>query len=108
MGRLRDRGASWWQLVTAAYLAVVFTQIAFVGHDAGHRQIFRSRRGNDLVGLAHANLLLGVSFDWWVRSTSANAAGKFGQCSTYSTSTTRPGRWSSKRHGMPPFPRPWR
>jgi fatty acid desaturase len=26
---------SWWQLLTAAYLAVVFTQIAFVGHDAG-------------------------------------------------------------------------
>jgi fatty acid desaturase len=59
-------GESWWQLVTAAYLAVVFTQIAFVGHDAGHRQIFRSRRVNDLVGLLHANLLLGVSFDWWV------------------------------------------
>jgi fatty acid desaturase len=34
-------GDSWWQLVTAAYLAVVFTQIAFVGHDAGHRQLFR-------------------------------------------------------------------
>ncbi len=30
-------GDSWWQLLTAAYLAVVFTQIAFVGHDAGHR-----------------------------------------------------------------------
>ena len=59
-------GPSWWQLVTAAYLAVVFTQIAFVGHDAGHRQIFRSRRANDLVGLIHANLLLGVSFGWWV------------------------------------------
>jgi fatty acid desaturase len=59
-------GASWWQLVTAAYLAVVFTQVAFVGHDAGHRQLFRSRRGNDLVGLVHANLLVGVSFDWWV------------------------------------------
>ena len=56
-------GASWWQLVTAAYLAVVFTQIAFVGHDAGHRQLFRSRRANDLVGLIHANLLIGVSFD---------------------------------------------
>jgi hypothetical protein len=25
-------GDSWWQLVTAAYLAVVFTQIAFIGH----------------------------------------------------------------------------
>jgi fatty acid desaturase len=59
-------GASWWQLGTAAYLAVVFTQLAFVGHDAGHRQIFRSRRANDRVGLVHANLLVGVSFDWWV------------------------------------------
>jgi fatty acid desaturase len=59
-------GASWWQLATGAYLAVVFTQLAFVGHDAGHRQIFRSRRANDLVGLIHGNLLIGVSFDWWV------------------------------------------
>jgi fatty acid desaturase len=59
-------GESWWQLVTAAYLAVVFTQLAFVGHDAGHRQIFRSRRANDRIGLVHANLLVGVSFDWWV------------------------------------------
>ena len=59
-------GESWWQLVTAAYLAVVFTQIAFVGHDAGHRQIFRSRRANNLIGLVHANLLVGISFGWWV------------------------------------------
>jgi fatty acid desaturase len=40
--------------------------VAFVGHDAGHRQISRSRRTNDLVGLVHANLLVGVSFGWWV------------------------------------------
>jgi fatty acid desaturase len=59
-------GESWWQLVTAAYLGIIFTQVAFVGHDAGHRQIFRSRRANDLVGLLHANLLVGISFDWWV------------------------------------------
>jgi fatty acid desaturase len=63
---------SWWQLVTAAYLAVVFTQIAFVGHDAGHRQIFRSRRANDLIGLVHANLLVGISFDWWVAKHNAH------------------------------------
>jgi fatty acid desaturase len=44
----------------------VFTQLAFVGHDAGHRQIFRSRRANDRIGLLHANLLTGISFDWWV------------------------------------------
>jgi fatty acid desaturase len=65
-------GASWWQLVTAAYLAVVFTQLAFVGHDAGHRQISRSRRANDLVGLLHANLLVGISFGWWVPKHNAH------------------------------------
>jgi fatty acid desaturase len=65
-------GQSWWQLVTAAYLAVVFTQLAFVGHDAGHRQIFRSRRANDLVGLLHANLLTGISFGWWVPKHNAH------------------------------------
>jgi fatty acid desaturase len=63
-------GDSWWQLLTATYLAVVFTQVAFVGHDAGHRQIFRSRRANDLVGLVHASLLVGVSFGWWVATRS--------------------------------------
>jgi fatty acid desaturase len=59
-------GESWWQLLIAAYLAVVFTQLAFVGHDGGHRQIFRSRRANDRVGLLHANLGVGISFGWWV------------------------------------------
>jgi fatty acid desaturase len=65
-------GESWWQLLTAVYLAVVFTQLAFVGHDAGHRQIFRSRRANDRVGLLHANLLVGISFGWWVPKHNAH------------------------------------
>jgi fatty acid desaturase len=65
-------GESWWQLVTAAFLAVVFTQLAFVGHDAGHRQIFRSRPANDRVGLLHANLLVGISFGWWVPKHNAH------------------------------------
>src|SRR5689334_16614850 len=49
-------GDSWWQLAVAAFLAVIFTQIGFLGHDAGHRQIFRSKRANNVVGLVHANL----------------------------------------------------
>jgi fatty acid desaturase len=65
-------GESWWQLVTAVYLAVVFTQLAFVGHDAGHRQISRSRPANDQVGLLHANLLVGISFGWWVPKHNAH------------------------------------
>jgi fatty acid desaturase len=59
-------GDSWWQLVVAAFLAVVFIQIGFIGHDAGHRQIFRTRRANDLAGLAHGNLAVGLSFGGWV------------------------------------------
>jgi hypothetical protein len=39
-------GDSWWQLGTAVFLAVIFAQIGFIGHDAGHRQVFRSRRAN--------------------------------------------------------------
>jgi fatty acid desaturase len=65
-------GDSWWQLLTAAYLAVVFTQLAFVGHDAGHRQLFGSRRANNLAGLLHANLLVGISFGWWVPKHNAH------------------------------------
>jgi fatty acid desaturase len=65
-------GESWWQLAVAGYLAVVFTQLAFIGHDAGHRQIFRSRRANDRVGLLHANLLTGISFGWWVPKHNAH------------------------------------
>jgi fatty acid desaturase len=41
------------------------TQIAFLGHDAAHRQIFRSVRWNDWVSLVVADLLVGISYGWW-------------------------------------------
>lgn len=66
-------GASWWQLFTALFLAVVYTQLAFVGHDAGHRQIFRGRRANDVVGYLHGGLV-GMSYDWWVGKHSRHHA----------------------------------
>jgi fatty acid desaturase len=59
-------GRSWYQLLIAAFLAIAFTQIAFLGHDAGHRQIFASRRANDVLGFVHGNLLVGLSFGWWI------------------------------------------
>jgi fatty acid desaturase len=59
-------GSSWWQLVTAVMLAALFTQIGFLGHDAGHRQIFRSKHLNDVVGMLHANLGIGFSYAWWI------------------------------------------
>jgi fatty acid desaturase len=58
-------GNSWWQLADAVFLAVVFAQIGFLGHDAGHSQVFRSRRANTVLGIACGNLGTGVSYDWW-------------------------------------------
>ncbi|WOF24623.1 acyl-CoA desaturase [Microbacterium betulae] len=58
-------GDTWWQLFTAAALAVVLTQIAFLGHDAAHRQIFVSGRWNDWISLILGDLLVGMSYGWW-------------------------------------------
>ncbi|MFE7845137.1 fatty acid desaturase family protein [Microbacterium sp. NPDC057407] len=58
-------GDTWWQLFTAAGLAVLFTQIAMLGHDAAHRQIFVSGRWNDWVSLVLGDLLVGMSYGWW-------------------------------------------
>jgi fatty acid desaturase len=59
-------GRSWWQLVIAAYGGVVLGQLGFLGHDAGHQQIFRNRRWNDLTGLVLSGAGIGLSYGWWV------------------------------------------
>ena len=58
-------GDSWWQMLLALPVAVLTTRSGFVGHDAGHQQIVRSRRTNRILGLVHGNLLIGMSFAWW-------------------------------------------
>ena len=58
-------GDTWWQLFMAAAFAVLFTQIAFLGHDAAHRQIFRSGRWNDWTSLIVGDLFIGMSYGWW-------------------------------------------
>ena len=58
-------GDSWWQLAMAVALAVIMTQTAFLGHDAAHRQMFKSGKWNDWVSLILANLFVGISYGWW-------------------------------------------
>jgi len=58
-------GRSWWQVAVAAAMAVVLTQLAFLGHDCAHRQVFRSRAWNDWVARVLANVLVGISYGWW-------------------------------------------
>ena len=66
---------SWWvTLGVAAFLGITFTQLAMIGHDAGHQQVFRSRRANRLLGLTVGNALIGMSFGWWVPKHNAHHA----------------------------------
>jgi fatty acid desaturase len=57
-------GDSWWQLLNAVVLAVLLAQIAFLGHDAAHRQIFKSGQWNDWTSLILGGLV-GLSHGWW-------------------------------------------
>jgi fatty acid desaturase len=67
-------GDSWATLGLAVFLGVVATQLGFLGHDAGHRQIFESRRANRLLGLGIGNALIGLSYGWWVPKHNAHHA----------------------------------
>ncbi|WP_035781412.1 acyl-CoA desaturase [Arthrobacter sp. H14] len=59
-------GDSWFQLLIAAALGVIFTQLAFMAHEAAHRQIFASGPVNDRAARVLANLVVGISYSWWM------------------------------------------
>ena len=65
-------GNSWAALAVAPLVGLTFTQLGFLGHDAGHNQVFRSRRRNRLLGLIVGNALIGLSFGWWVPKHNAH------------------------------------
>ncbi|HEY9291569.1 MAG TPA: acyl-CoA desaturase [Microlunatus sp.] len=67
-------GNSWWQLLLAALLAVALTQFALLGHDAAHRQIFRTARANDWAAMALGTFFGGFSFGWWQHKHSSHHA----------------------------------
>ena len=52
--------------VVGIMYSFAFTQIAFIVHDAGHYQILHKSRHNDVLGLILCNLILGLSYGWWV------------------------------------------
>ena len=56
----------WALALDAVVLGVVFGQLGFQLHDAGHRQMFPSGGLNAAVGLLTGDLLLGMSYGWWV------------------------------------------
>jgi fatty acid desaturase len=59
-------GPSWWQLLTAVFLAIAFAQVALVAHDLAHRQVFRTKGPSEILGRLVGNLGIGMSYGWWM------------------------------------------
>ncbi len=110
-------GDSWFQLLIAAALGVIFTQFAFLGHEASHRQVLASGPANDRLGSIIATGLVGISYSWWMTKHTRhhgnpNQVGKdpdialgsvaFTQEDAHSASGVR--RWVVRRQGWLFFP----
>ncbi|MFH0243776.1 fatty acid desaturase family protein [Streptomyces sp. HK10] len=57
-------GRSWWTLAVAAFLSLVFGQVALVAHDVAHRQVFRLRGPSETAGRI-AGACIGMGYGWW-------------------------------------------
>ncbi len=58
-------GHSWFQLLIAGALGIVLTQVAFLAHEAAHRQILTSGPANDRLARILAAGVVGISYSWW-------------------------------------------
>src|SRR6187402_386924 len=54
------------QLLVAAVFGILFTQAAFFGHDAAHRQVFVSAKRNEALARVLSNVVVGLSYGWWM------------------------------------------
>ncbi len=108
---------SWLQLLIAAALGMIFTQLAFVGHEASHRQVLASGPANDRVGWVLAIVFVGISYSWWMNKHSRhhanpNQLGKdpdievdtIAFVEEHAASSRGPVRWITRHQGLFFFP----
>jgi fatty acid desaturase len=62
----------WLQLLNALYLGFVSMQFGLLGHDIGHRQVFRTSYKSRIAGFLVGNLLVGWSWSWWIDKHNAH------------------------------------
>lgn len=65
---------SWFELLIAGALGLIFTQFAFLSHETAHRQVFSSGPTNDRVGRVIGTLVIGMSYGWWMNKHSRHHA----------------------------------
>lgn len=54
-----------WSALVAVALGFALAQIAMIGHDCGHHQIFKTARSNWMLGQLCFSLIVGISFWSW-------------------------------------------
>ncbi len=57
-------GESWFQLLIAGALGIIFTQVAFLAHEAAHRAIVDGGPVNDRLARILGGIA-GMSYSWW-------------------------------------------
>ena len=60
------------EALNALYLAAVFAQLGFLGHDIGHNQVAPSGKRTRLLKLLVGPALIGVSSTWWITKHNAH------------------------------------
>ena len=65
VGAMVRLGDSWFQLLVAALLGTLLTQCGFLGHDAAHRQVFKSAAWNEWTARLLSTVGVGLSYGWW-------------------------------------------
>jgi len=108
---------TWYLLIIAAVLGILFTQYAFITHELSHRQVFESGKLNDFSGRIMADLVVGISYSWWMSKHSRhhanpNTAGRDPDVDTdfiifqpeEAKGLTGITRWAAKRQGYLFFP----
>ncbi len=65
---------TWYTLLIAGAMGIIFTQYAFITHELAHRQVFESGKVNDFSGRIMADLVVGISYSWWMNKHSRHHA----------------------------------
>ncbi|MEP6480111.1 MAG: acyl-CoA desaturase [Rhodoglobus sp.] len=78
---------TWYILIIAGVLGVLLTLFAFITHELAHRQVFSSGKLNDFSGRIMADLVVGISYSWWMNKhtkhhANPNTVGKDGDIDT--------------------------
>lgn len=62
---VNNESSAWRMITSAIMLAIVWHQVSFVVHDAGHHSITLNRKRDDYIGILLASTLGGLSAGWW-------------------------------------------